>query len=157
MRFAKLCLGLLAAAVVPPASSEAALQCSFSTTPASPSADTEAFGNNVQFGATGRVECLLDDAPTGADVCISARRDIVAGSSAFRRSGATIGYTLRVNDVTVGEADAEVYSGSVPPAGVELPVTYEVASADYAGQREGAYEASFDWTVYFDPGVCDPG
>lgn len=156
MRLARLSLGL-AAIVLLPASSEAALQCSFGTTPVSPSANTEAFGNNVQFGATGRVECLLDDAPTGADVCVSARRDIVLGSSAFRRSGATIAYTLKINNVTVGETDTEVYSGSVSSAGLDLPVAYDVASADYAGQREGAYEASFTWTVYFDPGVCDPG
>lgn len=156
MRLARLCFGL-AAIVLLPASSEAALQCSFSTTPAAPSANTEAFGNDVQFGATGRVECMLEDAPTGADVCISARRDLVTGSSAFRRGGATIGYTLRINDVAVGDTDTEVYSGPVPAAGLDLSVAYDVASTNYAGQREGAYDASFTWVVHFDPGICDPG
>jgi hypothetical protein len=155
MRLATLCLGL--AAVLPSASSEAALQCSFSTTPGSPSANTEAFGDNVQFDATGRAECVLDDAPTSATVCISARRDIVSGSSGFRRSGATIGYTLKINNVTVGETDTEVYSGSVPSAGLDLPVAFDVTSANYAGRAEGAYGASFTWTIYVDPGVCDPG
>lgn len=151
MRLAGLCLALAAGSL--PA--HAAWQCTLTATPASPSASAGSFGDDLSFAATGRAECLEDGVPTSATVCIAARRDAVSGSSGFRRSGRTIDYTLTINNVVVGGADTEVFSGSIPSAGVDLAIEYDVAAADYAGVPGGGYGASLTWTIYVDPGTCN--
>ena len=154
MRLAGLCLGL-AATILPGVAAGAAVECTLTSTPGSPSASAGGFGDDLSFAATGRAECLQDGAPTSATVCVAARRDTVSGSSGFRRSGRTIDYTLTINSVAVGDADTQVFAGSIPSAGVDLAIEYDVSAADYAGVAGGSYSASFTWTIYVDPGVCN--
>jgi hypothetical protein len=124
-------------------------------TPGSPSVSTGAFGDDLSFTATGTVACELDDVATSTTACIAARRDTVSGSSAFQMSGQTVDYSLTINGVSVGDADTQVFSGSVPAAGTDLAINYGVSAGDYAGVAEGAYGASFTWTIYTDPSTCE--
>ena len=100
------------------------------------------------------VECTLDGDPTDLSVCISVRADEISGSSGFQRNDQSINYTLKINGVNVDETDTQIFSGTVPSDGLELPIQYYVPSTDYAGVAGGEYTSSFTWTIYYDPATC---
>jgi len=132
-----------------------AVECTMMSEPGSPSATSAAFDDDITFEATAHVACALDGDPVAVGVCISARPDAVSGTTGFRRQGRSIDYTLRINGVRVDDGGTEIFSGTVPANGLEMPVRYHVASLDYAGVAEGAYTSSFTWTIHHDPPICD--
>lgn len=153
MRVAGLCLSL-ALTLLPALPAWSATQCTLTSTPGSPSANSSAFGDDLSFDATGLVECELDGEPTSISVCISAHADEISGSSGFQRNGQNINYTLKINGVVVDETGTQIFSGTVPSDGLELPIQYYVSSLDYAGVADGEYTSSFAWTIYYDPATC---
>lgn len=154
MHLAGLCLRL-APALLLAGPATGAVECTVTSMPGLPSAGSSAFGDDISFDATAHVACLLDGDPTSLSVCISARTNAVSGSTGFRRGGRFIDYTLKIDGLRIDDAETEIFSGTVPVDGLDLPIRYNVSSRDYAGAAEGNYSASFTWTIFYDPPTCN--